>query len=210
MRRAASILLSILLGALAVGIGMAFFLKQANEDREHLADLASHARREANAAQEAAQQTIKTANQKLAAANEEIFKAQQMMTGLREEKELLATAIRPTLPSPRVQKTWVEQVLPEFGVAVKRPIFAATTWPGYIGAYEDKTFRETVARVSATSSRIYAVDGRVLEGVRGLGTDGIGITILRVRSNGQFTHLLWIALDEKTTEHILATLDFKK
>src|SRR5260221_13484618 len=101
MRRAASVLISILLGGLAAGLGTYVFLKKANDDRERLAGIVVQAQQESKAAVEKSQQTVEEANQKLNAANEEISNAQQLVKALKEERDLMATAHLLTPPTGR-------------------------------------------------------------------------------------------------------------
>jgi type II secretory pathway pseudopilin PulG len=110
MRRFTSVLISILLGALAVGVGMGYFLMKANNDRERLALIAQAAEQESQEAIQAREQAIKAANAKLDAANTEITKAQETIKAFNEERALIQSATVLRTPNAKEIKGWSEIV----------------------------------------------------------------------------------------------------
>lgn len=210
MRRATTILIGILLGALAAGLGVGFFLKKANRDREELAAQVEATVREAN---EARQTAIADANRKLQAANAEVGKAQAIIKGLQEERELLLKAVPLAQPSGRSLKGWNDVVALDLGVAMKYPensgvetndeqaLTLVKTSAGSSGdgrwfsliPYDGDLEQELLSSLATSTPLSYIVNGRILTGVKGSLADQSGtIFVLRVRYGGQTTHLMWI------------------
>lgn len=117
MKRAWSILLSVLLGAIFVGLGTGYFLHLANQDRKSLVDEAQCARAEAIKAQEEREKTVLETNQKLAQANQEIEKAQEALRLLGLEKQLLASAKPLAAPAPKLVSGWSAVVSASLGLS---------------------------------------------------------------------------------------------
>ncbi|MEK7115943.1 MAG: hypothetical protein AAB879_00950, partial [Patescibacteria group bacterium] len=120
MRKFSSVILSILLGAIAVGGGMFVFLKKANDDRARLAELVTHSRTDAAAADERSRHAVEEANQKVAAANAEIAKTQKVISALQEERDLMRTAT-PLVPRAGAIRGWKQTINVPLGVSCKIP-----------------------------------------------------------------------------------------
>ncbi len=218
MKRYTSIILSILLGAVAVGIGMGIFLKKANDDRTRLATVVDEAQKKSAEAIQSSQQAIQDANQKLASANDEVQKAQDTLRAVAEERELLGKAQALTPPPTRAIKGWKEAVDLPLGVSLKFPLTSdienidaqaltlafksqalATTsstpedrWFS-LTPYDERLESELISTLATSTPSIYSVGGRLLIGSVGWTTDDAQhqIYVLHVQSLGQTTHLIW-------------------
>jgi len=126
MKRAWSILFSVLLGAIVVGLGTGYFLHLANKDRQLLALEATQAKAEVAKAQLEQQDVVQQANIKLRQASEEVSKAQGAITALQEERRLLAIA-KPLTPLPsQSMQGWNLVVSTAQNVALQFPPGSAT------------------------------------------------------------------------------------
>lgn len=231
MRRFSSVILSILLGAIAVGGGMFVFLNKANADRARLADIAAQSREDVKAAQDASQKTVEDANRKLADANAEIAKAQRVIKLLQEERELMRAATILEPPRPSAIKGWKQAIDIPLGVSAKFP-------PGHtielndaqaltistddaapdrrwlsITPYDERLDAELRANFTTSTAISYLVGGRLLIGARGSLTGSLGnIFVLRAQKDGRSSHLIWARVPagatEKTVLTAIATLDF--
>lgn len=238
MRRFTSVILSILLGALAVAIGMGIFLRKANDDRARLADVAAQAQQESQQAKETSQNAIKNANGKLEAANQEISKAQEALKAMQEERDLLMTA-EPLVPSaPRAMRSWEQALDLQLGVSLKYPADSAietndhtaltlATAPSdrqagddgrwlSITPHETRLENELLNAFSTSTPVSYVVDGHLLIGRHGRLMGKAGETfVLRAQYGGQPTQLIWARdpsgrEDNTTLLNVFSTLSFKK
>lgn len=212
MRRATTILIGILLGALATGLGVGLVLKKANDDRERLAEQVEATVREANAARDENRKAIEDANAKLQASNVEVSKAQQLIKALEEERLLLALATPLADPSPKAVRGWNEAVAVELGVSLKQPqdssvqtndkqaltlvktetADADSRWFS-LTPYEERLEQELLGSLATSTPVSYLVDGHILIGAKGtLPGRKEPIMVLRVRYGGQITHLIWV------------------
>lgn len=232
MRRATGIIIGILLGAIAAGLSVGFFLFKANADREKLAAQLTETAQAAQTAREQNQQAIQEANSKLQNANSEISKAQALILALEEERKIMAGA-EPLIPS-NSRKNWMEVIGLEQGIALKVPkgnriltndkqalIIEKEKSSPYTDARwlsimpYDKTVEENLKKTFATSSAVaYTVNGRVLDGYKGTAPpENKMMLVLRIRYGGEFTHLLWarsesyVKIDDLV--EILSTLHFQ-
>ena len=239
MQRYTSVVLSILLGAVAVGIGMGVFLHKANSDRQRLEQVALDAQGKSREAQDLSQRAIQEANAKLAAANDEVAKAQATLKAIEDERLLLAKAEVLDEPKAEALKGWAEAVSLPLEVSLRIPpknaieensgsalTVAADTkadsssttlselrWL-QITPYSERLESELVGAMASTTPVMYSVHGRLLKGARGLTQNG-ETYVLRVSSLGQNTHLVWgremgkTARDKRLLQ-VLATLAFKQ
>jgi hypothetical protein len=235
MRRLSQILSLILIGALAVALGMGVYLHKANQDRERLAQAASDADRAAREAQDKQAQAIEEANKKLADANAEVAKAQQALQALKEEHDLLLTAT--SLPEPKTSlfKGWNEAVNLLLGASIKYPNTSAietddansltlsragnsspltdTRWFS-LTPWNERLEQELTSQLATSTPVSYLVHGRVLVGHVGAMSDTSAQTfILKVRA-GEAQFLIWARDPDTLTDHrtllqALSTLDFK-
>ena len=238
MRRFTSVILSILLGALAVAIGMGIFLRMANDDRARLADLAAKAQQESQQAKETSQNAINNANGKLEAANQEISKAQEALKALQVERDLLMTA-EPLVPSaPRAMRSWEQALDLQLGVSLKFPAgstietndhtaLTLTTASSDIQVGEDGRWlsitphetrleNELFLAFSTSTPVSYVVDGHLLIGRHGRLMGKSGETfVLRAQYGGRPTQLIWARdpsgrADNTMLLNVFSTLSFKK
>lgn len=238
MQRLPSIILSILLGALAVGIGMGVFLHKANTDRQRLEQLAMEAQGKSKEAQDKSQQAIQEANAKLRAANDEVAKAQATLKAIEDERILLAKAVTLDEPKADILRSWSEVISLPLGLSLRippkntigenddsalsvaaEPKVTASGMPAsdlrwlQVTPYDQRLESELVGAMASTTPVMYAVHGRLLKGVRGLTQTG-ETYVLKVSSLGQETHLIWGRELGRTTREkfllqVLATLTFK-
>jgi hypothetical protein len=231
MRRSISVILWILVGACASGIGIGVFFVQANRDRARLIEEAERARREAEDAQAMTDRLAEEANAKVTAANAEVSKARELLKKYEEERALLANAKALTPPNGRLLRSWSEAFSIPLGVSVKLPpgtralrwddVLAAGTWTTsstdqWLNVFFYRPNDETILRrsVPEAESVAYLVDGQLLVGVRGALADGSGtLYVLRTLAGATSTHLLWASTNDAVNEtrllETLATLQFK-
>ncbi|MFA6161454.1 MAG: hypothetical protein WC766_04765 [Patescibacteria group bacterium] len=216
MRRAWSLLLSILLGAVVVGLGTGYFLHLANRDRQALAQEAEQAKAIASQAQQDRQSAIDEANQKLQQANGEVIKAQGIIKSLQTERDLLtkATILQPLAAS--VTKNWQLAVSTAQNIALKFPpgsaltqddeqALAVSTISGATASsttswiktmpFSSNKEKSLLSQISTSTEVTYLIDNNLLHGREGFLTDGsssIKVLVLEALSNGTTTHLIWI------------------
>jgi hypothetical protein len=235
MQRVASVIFSILLGAIAVGIGMGVFLHKANSDRQRLEQLALEAQSKSQQAQDQSQRAVLEANAKLKAANDEVVRAQATLKAIEEERSLLEKAEFLAEPKPETLKGWSEAISLPLKVSVRIPpkneieensdqaLVVSSLGDGgqaavgqrwlQITAYDTRLESELVGAMASTTPIMFNLRGRLLKGTRG--TTASGETyVLRATSLGQDSHLIWIREPSKSTREkyllqILATLSFK-
>ena len=217
MRRAWSILLSVLLGAAVVGVGTGYFLHLANQDRQNLAKEAEQARMDALRAKQDQQTAIQEANLKLEQANQEVNKAQTAIKTLQLERELLDVAKTLTPASPSQTADWRLAVSTFQGLSLKYPFgskvvqdsgtilaIAASSssitsqsndGPWLIVSPENPDAKESLlARLATSTDVAYLVDGALIYGREGFLADGANqnkAAVFEVLRNGTATHLIW-------------------
>lgn len=232
MRRATSIIIGIFLGALAAGVGVGFFLYQANHDRRRMAQELETTIEQAKLTREESERAILTANQKLLAADAEVSKAQNLIQLLEEEREFLAQAKVLGQPPNWATKGWQEVVSLEQGISLKVPTgnmvetndqFSLTVSQSLNSYYQDprwlsltpydaKTENELTLALATSTPIAFLVGDKFLTGRQGtLAGSGKKIYILKIRDGAESTHLLWIkdSLYGNKVLDILATLRFK-
>jgi hypothetical protein len=220
MKRAWSILLSVLLGALVVGIGTGYFLHLANKDRQSLALEAKEANDKTIQIQQDHQKAIQEANRKLEQANQEVNKAQDAIKALERERTLLPQA-QPLIPLPaQSTQDWQLALSASLGIALRFPpgsaikqdienrlsvtasgtqaiTSQATDGPWIDIMPFDKKSKDTLsARLTTSTPITYFVNGHLLDGLKGSLLDGANkssdAAVLEVYQNGSTTHLIWI------------------
>ncbi len=237
MRRTLPILASILLGALAVALGMGIYLQKANDDRERLAAIARRAQDQVEQIKIEGRQAIEQANKKVAAADVEIAKAQNLVKQMEEDRTFLTQATTLIAPNAKMLRTWKDALNLPLGVSLKYPpqavldtndvqslilvqapqsgqlITEDARWLS-ITPYDARLEQELTLNLVSSTEVMYTVRGRLLKGVRGIlpGRSGT-FTIVRIRGGGKNTHLIWgrEPISETTKvplTDILATLDF--
>jgi hypothetical protein len=212
MRRAASILIGILLGALATGIGTGFFLKKANDDRERLAETVQKTVEQATTARTENSRAIEDANAKLNAANLEVAKAQALIKALQEEQQALATATVLLPPTAKTVRGWTDVLRLDLGISLKLPpilVAASSTSDGLVATlvtgsqtdgrvlsimrYDAVREQEWLSVVASSTPISFVIDSHLVSGVKGvMRMQGTPLYVLRVRSQGTSTHLIWL------------------
>lgn len=217
MRKAWSILLSILLGALVVGIGTGYFLHLANKDRQLLALEAEQAKATAIRTQQEQQNAIHEANQKLAQANEEVKKAQDVLKSVEQERALLelATPLQETMA--KNIKDWQMVISTNQDISFKYPADSIVTGDNDInltiaektanqpfdlkssGAwlriqpYTEQAENALKAQITSSTPAVYFIKGKILAGETGYKTNqNQEATYYKIYKSGIATHLLWI------------------
>jgi hypothetical protein len=234
MRRATTILIGILLGALATGIGTGIFLKKANDDRARLAMEMQKTAQDAAESRLENAKAVEDANAKLSAANGEVAKAQALIKELREERDLAARATALVPPPVKAVRGWTDIVSLAQNVSFKLPPAlklesdtaqqmtlvmkdATVLDPRRVSfmPYDETRERELLAAFTTSTAIAYLADGHLLTGSRGLLTGSRdAIYVLRVRYAGAATHLAWLktdaakGLDDTVILTLLASLSF--
>jgi hypothetical protein len=222
MRRFTSVIIFILLGALAVGIGMGLILKKANDDRERLADIALQAQQASRKAQEAQAQAVIDANKKVEDANSQVTQAQQALKDLQQERDAIAQATPLLPPAPKLTRGWKQAISVDLGVSCLYPTgneekendatallianegSAAksetmdTRWLQIL-SYSSTTELGISSYFSTSTPVSYLVDGHLLTGFHGSITaffpgfsPAEDVFILHVQKSGITTHTIWI------------------
>jgi len=233
MRRNASVLLSILIGALVVGLGMGFFLKKANDDRTKLSAQAEEAKKTSEQIQATSLKAVAEARGKLDLANAEVEKARTTLQKVEAERKLMAAA--EVLTPSKNLKGWQEAISLSMGVSLKFPprteieqnlVDALTVvYPSASSStapvrwfsltpYEQRLENELISTLYSTSTADFLVKGHVLYGVRGYATGSREETyVLRILKNGEPANLVWLRGSGKAGQiqplQVLSTLDFQ-
>jgi hypothetical protein len=239
MKRITSVLMAVLLGALATGIGMGIFLKLANDDRGRLATDVSSAKAEADRAEREKQIIAEDANRKVAEANAQISEAQRIIQGVQEERALMANAKPITKPVARDVRGWQTVVSLPQGLSLSIPpktevetndgialtsveVLASSTqdfsnsrWLS-ITPYDARLESELLYALSTSTDASYLVNGHLLMGRIGKQPETQEkVAIFHVIEAASSTHLLWIK-DPGTLgtgngiERLLGTMEFKQ
>ncbi len=121
MRRSLSICLWILVGALAAGLSVGYFLRAANLDREALAAQARAAEQRAQESKAASTRLAEEANTKLQDASAEIQRAKDELNAHRKYQQQLAQATPLPKPIARNLRNWTQTFSISLGRATQRP-----------------------------------------------------------------------------------------
>ncbi|MSR85075.1 hypothetical protein EXS71_01370 [Candidatus Uhrbacteria bacterium] len=233
MKRSIAIFLWILIGALASGLAVGYFLHRANNDRGQLATEKEAAKRQTEETLATNRKLVEEANQKLAGADEEVAKAQERIKRYEIERDLLLRATRLDKPSSFQLKSWKTFLSLPLGISLQVPPGSYATSdqalvsvrineniPGEndwlnISTY-DPTFEQSRLQdlVDSTSSVRYLVDGSLLTGVRGRIRDTAAFGyVLHAQAHGVITHLVWVrprvGLSDQRMLQTIATLNFR-
>ncbi len=238
MKRMLPIFGFILLGALAVAIGMGLYLKQANADRERLAQTAIQAQQAAQQAKDESEQTVAQANQKISQAKDQLTKMQDQLKAIENERVQMTTATALVAPTGRAIKGWKEAVDVPLSISVQyppnshvetndnqsltlvkdtlhetEPAAADARWLS-ITPYDVRLEQELLATLASSTAVSYVAHGRLLLGELGT-VDGTKDTalVLRAQLNGNTTHLVWVRGPVPSTQKtslldVVSTLNF--
>ncbi len=213
MKKIWSILLSILLGALIVGIGTGYFLYLANQDRQILITEANQAKLEAQTVLQNSQHAIEEANDKLLKANQEVEKAQLALQSLMFERSLLAIA-EPLYLIQSETENWKTIINPAFELSLMIPPNSISTnndskllsialednadnnanWLE-ITPYQEKIANDLQAKISSTTDSSFFIDGKLITGKTGILKNSNDIktaSVFMIYMNGTSTHLIWM------------------
>lgn len=212
MRRLAPIMLSILIGALTVAIGMGVSLSKANADRERLSQLIETATTKADRAQTDGQRAIDEANKQIEEAKTRVDTALSTIRALQEERDLMTKATILPSPTPSTIKGWKEGAHVGLGLSLKYPpnshFFISDTslsialtdseveilenrWL-YAETYSARLQTELESALSATTSISFLQNGHLLVGTKGVDSSSKDVYVLRLIQNGEAKKLLWI------------------
>jgi hypothetical protein len=218
MKRAAPVLLAILLGAVVTAIGMGVILKLANDDREHLGKQIEQARADAQQALADKERIANEANKKVEAANDEVEKAQDVLRALEDQQRLLADAKQLMKPASRDTRGWQSVVSLPLGVSLLIPSrnviqtndvrsitigkqIATSTFIGggmpdvrwlSVTRYNEQDAIELDTSIATSTPRSYLVNGRLLTGFTGVVEGNGPIAVFQVHQAASTTHLIWI------------------
>jgi hypothetical protein len=240
MKRITSVLMAVLLGALATGIGMGIFLKLANDDRGRLATDVSNAKADADRAEREKQLIADDANLKVNEANAQISEAQRIIQGVQEERALMAKAKPLTKPAGRDVRGWQTVVSLSQGLSLSLPPkteietndevaltsvkvvpststadLANSRWLS-ITPYDERLETELRGTLTTSTDVSYLVNGNLLIGRIGKQPETQqNVAILHVQEAASSTHLIWMK-DPGTLgtgngiERLLGTMEFKQ
>jgi hypothetical protein len=232
MKRFTSVLIAVILGALATGIGTVPFLVLANQDRHRLDNELQSSKNLATQTEIEKQRIAEEANRKVEEANEEVQKAQMVILEAQEDARLLAESRRLEPPTTR-EKSKLNQVvslyqgislfLPtgytvtqdepsNFIIAEESKITSSTVRVLYIQPY-DETEEHRYINAFASSTHIALVaGGRLIKGIQGTLLDGSIAITAQIRSSAKTTHLIWMrdpAGSITKLEKMLATIEYQ-
>lgn len=235
MKRITSVLIAVLLGAIATGIGVVPFLVLANQDRNQLSEDLRQTEARALQIEDEKQQIADEANKRVEEANEEIERAQTILEEVQEDQQLLATAPRLDSPSSWETYRWktaislfqeVSATIPPGSAVLEdtREAFTVTELVGNdapdpraswltIMPFDELHEAELLTSLASSTETAVVVQDRLLKGKRGTLRDGTESAVYRVRQSATTTHLIWIK-DPGTLgrsdgiEKLLGTLEF--
>lgn len=214
-----------MVGAFAAGSAIGYFLFRANHDRVRLAETVRKAEEQVDQVKAAQEKTAEDANRKVAEASAEVTRTQTLLKRYEEERALLLQAI-PLRMDPRKLKTWSESVSYPLGVSIRLPpgmsavqtdealvVGKASNTSGTdqwlsISAYDKQAETELTNRLVDPVARVYVVNDRILNGVRGKMADLPGyVYLFDIIHNATSTHLIWARSGADITESkVLETL----
>lgn len=234
MKRLTSILIAVILGAFATGIGTVPFLVLANQDRQRLDNELQQTRTKAAEFESEKQRIADQANQKVKEANEEVQKAQLAILQAQEDEKLLAASERLTPPSVHELAKWEPAISLSLGVSVYVPktysvqqddsyafiLSRNTTYSSSSRSeiaisfepYEETKSTRYVGMFASSTSVHLVAGGKLLKGTVGTLLDGTGAALFEVRSSAKTTHLVWMhdrELTYATIKKILSTIQYQ-
>ena len=214
MKRFTSVLIAVILGAFATGIGTVPFLVLANQDRYRL-DSELHKTKSIAAETEIEKQKIaEQANQKVKEANAEVQKAQTIILEAQEDERLLTTSERLIAPVTYERSKWNTAVSLYQGISlltptnfsvtqdepsnfvisreIKKGYSTGTTPLIFIQPYEKNKEDQYLNKFASSTSIAYLAGGRLMKGEQGILPDGSAALELEVRLSAKTTHLIWM------------------
>ena len=238
MRRYSSVILSILIGALAAGISLGIFLKKSNDDRRRLEASALEAKKQFEQTQEETKKSMDEASLKLRAANEEVTKAQELIKLMEDERLQLASSVVLDEPSSAMTKGWQEALNTDLGISIRYPtgfsldsndgtaliLSQGTPNPAEISAtdrrsiavypYDFRLETELLATLQASNTVSYNLKGHLVTGTSGVAKNDTKNTlhVYAISFLGEKKFLVWmkeIPKQKIPALEILSTMKFK-
>ena len=228
MKRIWSVIFSVLLGALMVGLGTGYFLHLANKDRQALAEQVDKAKTEMQTVKDQSQKAIQAANDKLHLASQEVDKAHQTLQALEQERALIAKAQILHRPDPKNIKDWKTIISSSFGISISYPptafilqdsdkelslgiipsnsiiqVFASNTKPWLdIQPYSSNLENIYLSQITSTEEASFFISGRLLNGHYGklINATSSEAYLLRIYNNGTSTHMIWLQTPETSSK----------
>lgn len=234
MKRFTSVLIAVILGALATGIGTVPFLVLANQDRQRLGDELQLTKTKATAIELEKQRIADQANQKVTEANAEVQKAQLAILESQEDEKLLATAER--LPTPQTYELakWNSAISLTLGISFSAPkqfsvdrddatgftivntltsSTSTNTVPSIlIEPYTEETLARRSNAFASSTSINYVAGGRLLKGTVGTLLNGSDAYLFEVRASAKTTRIIWMQdkdLTSSIVRKILSTIQYQ-
>jgi hypothetical protein len=223
MKRFTSVLIAVILGAFATGIGTIPFLVLANQDRHRL-DHELQSSKSLAAETEAEKRRIAMeANKKVEEANIEVQKAQSIILEAQEDERLLAVSERLVAPTT-YERSKLYQIVSlyqgislftpkNFTVIQDEPIgfkiaklnkqTLSTIPVMFIEPYEENSKTSWIGSFASSTEIAFAAGGKLVKGQIGSLSNGSFAMKLFVRSSAKTTHVISITDPE-------GTLDFYK
>lgn len=231
MSRGSSIVIGILLGALASGIGVGIFLHRANQDRVRLAEQARLNLEETTRLHTENRRLIEETNQRLTEAAQQITASKTLIDSLQSERALVSQAIPLATPTARSLVGWSDIVAFDQKFSLKIPpglhlhlntetTLTLTDDSGQDVFTVEKQVENSQShggadRLAATSSVAYVTQDSLWQGSRVKhGDSRMSLYILYRQKNGSLTHTLAARLaptsrlNEKTFLIMLASMRF--
>ncbi len=226
MSKPLSIFTWILVGALASGIGIGFFLHAANQDRSRLEKQAIEARAQAERATAESERVAKEANTKLAAAATEVAQAKERLSRIDEFRALTSKAVKIQAPSASTLKYWSTGISVPLGLSVRVPTGSASIatdkelilslspladktddqWL-IVQAYNGAQEAALLTQLQNAQSAVFASGSYLFAGQRGTMDNTTGaVFVLHTFSETGATLLLWGNASSITEKRFLETL----
>lgn len=228
MKRSLSVFIWILIGALAASGGLGYFLHQANQDRQHLLNLAHAAEQRAQEAQTANLHLTNEANTKLQDASKEVQRTKEELEIYKQHQADYAAATPLRRPADRTLRSWTPAISIPLGLSLLVPplssadtnsaqLILSTTSSRQVArwmtiapyqANEEQTWLQSTTN---TQPIRYTTNGQTLVGVKGVNIyTSLPQYIFRLQTLTTSTHLLWIqpnaAVNDQRILDTLSTL----
>lgn len=234
MKRFTSVLIAVILGAFATGIGTVPFLVLANQDRQRLGDELQLTKTKATATELEKQRIADQANQKVKEANAEVQKAQLAILEAQEDEKLLATSDR--LPTPQTHELakWNSAISLTLGISFSTPkqfsvdrddasaftlvntlrsSTSTNTVPSIlVEPYSEESLARRLNSFASSTPVNLVAGGKLLRGTFGTLLNGSDAYLFQVRSSAKTTRVIWmqdIDLTSSVVRKILSSIQYQ-
>jgi len=231
MRRTFAVLGWILLGALAAGSSLGYYLYLANTDREWLSLRVSALQEQQQQAEQEKEKLSDQLNRKSDTVKLEEARLGSLLQACEERTSRLVQAVPLAKPDGRALRDWKNALSVALGVSLKLPPGvqtqerdrdwealtvnrgASSTWLA-ITPYDMLREQELAQDLVETEAVSYTVNGTLLSGIRGRDPNSRATTyLLRAGADRTPTHLVWAQTNDRVNAtqvlDTLATLAFK-